>query len=729
MITTPDSDAAVATVPSAGGADRLRRVSLALLDPLLAERARWALWLPVALGLGIAVYFALLSEPPLASGAAALGLSLVALWPARRHPALVAPAVGFVAVSLGFSAAQLAAWSSAAPVLDRRLGPVAVEGRVIEVDLLPEGRRLLVEPRRIGRLAESETPRRIRIRLRSGGEALTPGEWFKARAILMPPPPPAMPGAYDFQRQAYFDRLGAVGFAVGPAERLEPPPGEGPAGWRIWVARLRHAMTERIIAVLPGGTGGVAAALITGEMGPIPAELNQAYRDSGLAHLLSISGIHMSLVAGIAFVALRALFALIPPLVLRHPVKKWSAALAMVLVGAYTLLAGAPVPAQRSFFMIALVLLAVIVDRLQLSMRVVAWAAVVVMLWTPVGMMGPSFQMSFGAVIALIAFYETWNGRIAAWREGRGPIGHVLLYFFGIAATTVIATAATTPFAVYHFNRFALYALPANAVAVPLTGFWVMPWAMIACLLMPFGLERWGLVPMGWGVDAINGVAEMVAAWPGAVYLVPSMTELGLALVALGGLWLCIWRQRWRNWGVLPILAGLATAGLGRAPDIIVTGDAQLMAVRSADGDYLLSRDKGNRIAEETWTRRAGAERGATWPEHGASADGRLTCDAEGCIYRAAGQRVALIRRGEALIEDCGAVDLVISPVPVRRACPGAGIPVLDRFQLLRAGAHAIWLSPAGIRIESVDGGRGERPWVPRRPAPARARPSEREGL
>jgi competence protein ComEC len=261
---------------------------------------------------------------------------------------------------------------------------------------------------------------------------------------------------------------------------------------------------------------------------------------------------------------------------------------------------------------------------------------------------------------------------------------------------------------------------------VPLTGFWVMPWAMIACLLMPFGLESWGLVPMGWGVDAIIWIAETVAAWPGSVTLIPSMSELGLASVTLGGLWLCIWRGAWRRWGMVPILAGLATSGLGRAPDLVVTGDAKLIAVRGADGDYLFSAEKGSRIAEETWTRRAAAERGATWPEQGSSADGVLSCDAEGCIYRAQGRRVALIRRGDALGEDCAIVDLVISPLSVRRGCRPA-IPVVDRYQLWREGAHAIWLAPGGIRIESVDGWRGERPWVPRHKRPENG-PREPQG-
>ena len=275
---------------TAHAASRLR----ALGTRFVAERNRWPLWLPVFLGSGIALYFSLSFEPPGWAAALAVALAGAALMLGRTRPVLLLVAVPVAAISVGFAAAKLAAINASAPVLEKRVGPVVVEGRVLEVDMLPEGRRVVMTPRRLGRDDEG-LPARIRLRV-TKGEGLSPGDWFQVRAIVLPPPPPAMPGAFDFQRQAYFDRLGGVGYAIGPAIRIEPPPGRGPAGWRVAIAQLRHAMTERIIAVLPGGTGGVAAALITGEMGPIPAEVNQAFRDSGLAHLLSISGIHMSLV-------------------------------------------------------------------------------------------------------------------------------------------------------------------------------------------------------------------------------------------------------------------------------------------------------------------------------------------------------------------------------------------------------------------------------------------------
>jgi competence protein ComEC len=679
---------------------------------LAAERDRWVLWLPVATGFGIALYFALPSEPPAPVAPAALLAAAVGLVLLRGRLSALAVAAALAAGAAGFGAAQLQTALKAAPVIEKRLGPVRVEGRVLQVDLLPEGRRILAAPAAIGPRAE-RLPALLRIRVGRGGDALAPGDRFALRAILMPPPAPAMPGAYDFQRQAYFDRIGGVGFAVGPAERA----GEAAGGWDVAVATLRHRMTERIMEVLPGGTGGVAAALITGEMGGIPESVNAAFRDSGLAHLLSISGIHMTLVAGIAFVALRALFALVPAIALRLAIKKWAAALAILLVFGYTLLAGAPVPAQRSCVMITLVLLAVIIDRLHLSTRIVAWAALLVMLTTPVGVLGPSFQMSFAAVIALIAFYETFRERIAGWQKGGGAGRRVLLYFVGISLTSAVATVATTPYAVYHFNRFALYALPSNMAAVPITGFWVMPWAMVSCMLMPFGLERWGLVPMGWGVDAIIGVAESVASWPAAVRLVPAMPPSGLVLLTLGGLWICIWRLPWRRWGVVPIALGCASLLATRPPDLIVAADAKLIAARGADGSYMMSAERGPRFAEETWLRRASAEAGEAWPTVGTSRDGSLACDRSGCLYRARGRTVAVVRDPGAASEDCAAADVVIGEIPLR-SCRAAGI-VIDRIDLWRSGAHAIWLDADGIRVESVDALRGDRPWVPRHAAAA----------
>ena len=638
--------------------------------------------------------------------AATIALAVAAI----RAERFVAPAVAAAALALGFAAASFEGWWVAAPILEHRLGAVTVEARLVAVDPLPEGTRIVLEPRHIDRVDAAHLPARIRVRLRQEDQSLTPGAWLRLKAVLLPPPAPAMPGAYDFQRRAYFERIGAVGFALGKPEAIEPL-ADTASTWRTAVEALRAGVTRRIRAALPGDTGDIAAALITGETHGIPPGDAGAFRDAGLAHSLGIAGLHMGMVAGIAFFGLRAALALIPTIALRHNTKKWAAAATLIVIFVYMLLSGATVSSRRAFVMTGLVLLAVLVDRLSQSARAVAYAALVIMLLTPDAAAGASFQMSFAAVAGLIAFYEAMRTRLADWHLHAGLLRRGGLYLLGIAFTTVISTVATMPFTIYHFNRFPLYSVAANAVAVPITGFWIMPWALVACLLMPFGAEALALVPMGWGIDLVAAIARGVTAWPGAVLTVPSMPAAGLILLAAGGLWLCIWQRRWRWLGLAPIAAGYLTLLSVHPPDILVAADSSLVALRAGDGSYLLSRQRGARLYEDTWTRRAAAEAGALWPATGTSADGSLTCDALGCVYRAHGHEVALIRDGAALAEDCASAELVVSPVAAHRACRRP--LVIDRIDTWKKGAHAVWLEAGGIRIETVGDWRGTRPWAP----------------
>jgi len=707
----------------------LRAILPAIVGGLIAERTRWPLWIPVFLGLGIGGYFSLPTEPPLwLSGlglaAAALFLGL-ALATKRLGPVLVAAAV--LAVLVGFGAAGLRTALVAAPVIERASGALMLEGRVVEIERLPgEALRVTFDQVRLERDEPIVTPERVRLRLKPRAPRFAVGDRLRLRAMLMPPPPPSMPGAFDFARFSWFKRLGAIGTALGQPEIVATAaPGLG-GGFGVAVNDLRHRLTERIVAVLPGDRGAVSAALITGDQMPISAPMMQAYRDSGLAHILSISGLHISLAAGLVFVGLRALLALIPPVALRYPIKKWAAALAILFAWGYTLLAGSPVPAQRSFLMIALVLLAVLLDRTALSMRPVALAAALVLLIEPEELIGPSFQMSFAAVIALIAWYESQAPRQALWREAHpGALAGIGLYVGGIALTTLIAGSVTAIFALYHFNRFAVWSVVANMLAVPLTGFWVMPWALVLFLLLPFGLEAVALVPMGWGVEAVNQIALWVAGWPGAAVTTPTLPILGLVVFALGGCWLCLWTRRWRWWGLVPMGLGLVPMVWADPPDLLIDGRGAAMAVRTADGALLLN-GKGGRILKDTWSRRAGPTAPERWPRQSSSRDGRLRCDSLGCVWRTEGRVVALIHDEAGIETACAGADLVVSAVPLRGTCRGAGL-VIDRFDLWRRGAHALWLGPTAVRVETVAASQGDRPWSwhprPRRRAPVAESP------
>ncbi len=685
----------------------------AALAALAGEQDRWILWAPVILGIGIGLYFAVPVEPPLWLGTACILAAIVAGWLKRARGKILLLATAFGLLALGFSVAQWRTVLVTAPALERQIGPTGVTGRVVGMETLPKGSRIRLDKVHIAGLDPHRTPKRVRIILKGPQPALQPGDRITLRAQLVPPPPPAAPGAFDFQRRAFFDGLGGVGWALGPAEITDRRATQGLDSILLGLAELRHNVTRRIHAALPGERGTVAAALMTGERRTVAPDLMEAIRDSGLAHLLAISGLHIGLVAGVLFVGVRAALALVPPLALRYPIKKWAAAAAIPGAFAYALLAGATIPTLRAFLMIGLVLLAVLVDRRGISMRLVAWAALVILLIRPESILGASFQMSFAAVIALVAVFEALRGHFGG-RGKRGPLRIIALYLAGVAVTTLIAGTATAPFAIYHFNRFAAFGLAANMAAVPVTALWVMPWIVIAFLLMPLGLESWALVPMSWGIDVVLYVARTVASWPGAVTVLPAMSTSLLALVSLSGLWLCLWRMPWRRLGAVGIVAGFAVFPWTAPPDLLVDGKARVVAARTPDGHLAVSSLRSARFERDVWLRRAGTARMEPWPENTeeAGTGGWLSCDSLGCIYKARGRTVAVVRKPGALLEDCPRVDALISLVPIRQPCPGPGV-VVDRFDLWQEGTHALWIGTNGrIRVESVNNSRGRRPWV-----------------
>ena len=532
-------------VPRAGVAFLIPALAGWLRETLAAERERWLLWLPVGVGAGTAIYFTLELEPPLWLGLAVMALALVLVFAGlRRRPALVLVGLAIGAIGLGFTGAKYRTLSVDAPVLAARTGPAMVSGQVVKVEPKPGGPRITLADVAVRRLDADETPRRVRIRLRDSQGRVAPGDWISIAAILMPPPAPSAPGAFDFPRHAFFKGLGAVGFAVGRVRHAEAPEGKGQGSFALWLSTLRQGIYRRITQSLGGTVGAVAAALMTGIRGAIPEEVMEAMRASGLAHLLAISGLHIGLVTGVLFFAIRGILAALEPIALRFAIKKWAALGALLGAFAYLLVTGATVPTQRAFLMAAMVLSAIMLDRTAISMRLVAWAALIVLLIAPESLLGASFQMSFAAVIALVAGYEAVRVPFGRWRAHGGWWRLPLIYLLGVGLTTIIAGSATTPFVIFHFNRFSAFGLAANLLAVPVTALWIMPWATVAYILMPLGLEGVALAPMGWGIEAVIAIAREVAGWPGSVTLVPAMPVSGIALVAAGGLWLCLWRRR-----------------------------------------------------------------------------------------------------------------------------------------------------------------------------------------
>ncbi|MGH6944998.1 MAG: ComEC/Rec2 family competence protein [Geminicoccaceae bacterium] len=677
---------------------------------LLEESERWLLWLPVGLGLGVAFYFALPVEPPVWLGL--VGLVPLAAALGRRWwigtgeaPVLELPALlALGAIVLGFAVASIRTQLVAAPALERR-GAYQIEATVLLVEDRIRGRRLLLGQPVLEGLEPAATPAEIRVSVRTDEPALVPGDRIHVRALLMPPSAPVEPHGFDFARYAYFMRLGAVGYGLARPELLSRADSRS---WSLALSALRQAIAGEITRAVPGASGAIGVALLVGLRGALPDQVWDDWAIAGIAHLLSISGLHLALVAGTLFFSVRIALALAPPLALRLPTKKLAALLALLGTFGYLLLSGLPIPTQRSFVSTAIMLLAVMVDRNPFSMRLVAFAAIVVLLLEPESLLGASFQMSFGAVVALIAVYETGAAKRPAGAHGLD--WRLIMYVAGIALTTLVASAATTPFSIYHFSRFPTYGIVTNLIAVPLTGVWIMPLGMLGLFLMPFGLADFCFVLMGKGIDIIVVVAAFVAHLPGAALAVPRPPLVALIATVLGGLWLCLWRTAWRRLGLVGILVGLVLTLLGDPPDALIDARGQIIGVRLEDGRLALSPWKRDRWITDSWLQDAGQDGPAAWPEAGEPAAGDLACDALGCVLRRNDQILALAREPEALEEDCARADLVVSYPRIER-CPN-GTPLIGPEALWHAGGAALWLEQGGIERLTVRETRGARPWV-----------------
>jgi competence protein ComEC len=679
-----------------------------IIGSFIAERARWVLWAPVLLGCGIGLYFGISAEPPIWLGTALLVVIATVMVICRPASIFLLAGIAALLVTTGFSLAQWRSASVAAPVIAKKTGVLGVEGRVYKIEIRIKDYRITLDRLSINRIAPEQTPEKIRVTYRGKSTAPSPGDRIRIRAILHPPPAAASPGAFDFARRAWFQSLGAVGFVIGTPEVISRAED---SEFAIGLANLRQSLTMRIQVALPGTMGAIAAALMTGDRGAIPKDALAAMRDAGLAHLLAISGLHIGLVGGLIFFMLRLIFACFERPALKYPVKKWAAFGALICSFAYLLISGGTLPTQRAFLMLSLAMLAIFIDRVAISMNLVAWAAMVILVFAPESLLNVSFQMSFAAVVALVAFYEA--GTSPAFLRGarRTFARKALLYMAGVLMTTVIAGLATAPFAIFHFNRIALFGVLANLIAVPLAALWVMPFAIVTFALMPFGLEAVGLQAMGWGIDGILSVARYVQALPGAVGALPAVSTGFLILVTLGGVWLCFWRGRWRLWGIIPIIAGCFSFIGPLSPDLFVSETGRRVAVRTGT-DELVFLKHARGFAAESWLRRSGLDpKEIKWPRGQAVIDPALRCDSLGCIYRRNGRVVAIVKNIAALAEDCTRADVVIAEVPVsRKLCPGPSL-IIDRFDLWRNGPHVLWVEKGKLRVRSVGDDGGGRPW------------------
>ncbi|MFC3713896.1 ComEC/Rec2 family competence protein [Sphingoaurantiacus capsulatus] len=699
---------ASAAVQTQGGAlaGRLRRAVESIEETLAAERHQLVLWVPVMLGVGIAAYFALprvgqWQAVLLAAGAVAVSglavrglLGRCLLW------------AGLL-IAAGVALAWWRAESVAAPKLERSQFARTFEARVVGVDRQPalERYRLLLAP------SANDLPPQVRVSLRKApAEDILPGATVSIRATLRPPPGPSVPGGYDFARRAWFEGIGASGYSLGAPTLLKPAPPPGDA--RAWLDTLRRKLTERIHSQIEGAAGGIAAALVAGDRGGIPEEVTEDMRDSGLAHLLSISGLHIAVVVGGTLWLVRHLLLLSPWIALRWPVKIIAAAVAALAGIGYTLLAGAEVPTVRSCIATLLVLAGLCIGRQAISLRMVAAAALLILVVRPEALLGASFQLSFAAVTAIVVFYQSRLGKSMA---GGGDIGLAARFgraFIALLVTGLLVEGALAPIALAHFGRTGFYGVFANIIAIPFTSFVVMPAAAAALLLDPLGLGAPAYAVLGWSLDMLILLADTVASWPGAVSRLPSMPATAFAAFIVGGLWLALWEGRMRYAGFAPVALAALLALAAKPADLVVSPDGRHVAIVE-DGRLVMLRPRAGSFISDMWSDAAATDSLTAWSDRT-----RGRCNRDACVttvtkggreWRLMATRSRAHLDWRQLVRACARVDIVVSERWLPDGCRPRWLK-LDRAALAKSGAVAIWLDP--LRVRAVADDHGDHPWA-----------------
>lgn len=668
------------------------------------DRGNFFLFVPVFAGSGAVVYFSLPTEPRLSAilfGLTALsGLKLLAV--NRRLISLcltIALCVIIGMLCAKFETVRLDTTMLGSGITTRLTGRIVAIAR-------PErgGWRLTMDVIATERPQLLYKPERLIISARSLPPDAGPGTSLHGLVHLRPQSGPVRPGNYDFAFHNYYRGIGGNGFFLGKPETVSLSEPAGIADQiLLMVAGMRQQLTNHIQHQIKGEPGAIAASQITGQRDGISEATNNAMRLSGLSHVLSISGFHMALVAAIVMGSLRASLAFFPEFAARYPIKKFSAFTALLACAFYLLLSGLDVAAQRSFVMLAVILIAMIADRAALSLRNVALAALVTIAIAPHEILGPSFQMSYSATAALIAFYGWWSPRRALGNSRRKRRNGLLLqlpdrivdHINGIAMTSLVAGSASAIFAVYHFNNTAPLGLIGNALALPVISILVMPFAVLALLLMPFDMDWLPFRVMERGIELFTIIANHVAALSPSGHLGP-MPQMSLLLLS-AGLIVLLFLSSWLRLCSLPLLAVGALIMLRTLPpDIVISEDGRLVGLRNGE-TLMINRSQGGAFILNNWQQGYGLAQIIKPAKANAQAtDGMFECADKLCTAREPGGLI-IAYTDKAAYRDaaCSEGNIVVLAFAGRDvSCNNPGILVVTLHDLALNGAAEIRLGP-----------------------------------
>ena len=575
-----------------------RKIINIIQENFYEEQSRWIAWIPFLFALGISIYFLLPSEPNFWYPLFLLEFILF-LFYVLRFKNLHLLFISLIIVLCGFINIQMHTIYRSRRVSFTNQETTYLKGQITEISYSNKGKQRLL----LNRVSnyDKNLIGNYRITIPSKESELKINQCIELVATIFSPSPIPIINGFQLNRKYFYNELSAIGYANSEIFPIECSKKEAQNSFRNKLNELRKNITDDILKITPRAQAGIIDAVLIGEKTLIPEQQYKQYQDSGLAHFLSVSGLHLGAIAGLVYFVIRFILALFPAISLRFNNKKVAAVFAIIFSAIYLLFSGMEIPAQRAFIMTSVVLIGIIFNRQAISIRMISFAALVVLIISPESLISISFQMSFAAVLALISFYEKYAPKLSVLNFQRSFIHKIFSYLLGIVICDFIASLATIPFAIYHFHRVATYTSLGNLLAGPIIGLWIMPSILICLITLPLGLSLYPIKILGYGISILNQITDFVSSLPHSVIFINTLPFYGFILIILGAYWLCVWQLPWRKWGIYIIILGCLPMFYHKEPAMVFNENAQNIAIRDKNNSLLVLPFHPNNWVQHIW--------------------------------------------------------------------------------------------------------------------------------
>lgn len=653
------------------------------------ERYNLILWFPVFQCTGILIYFSLDFEPSLIFIilTSLLLLSIFVL-AAVLHKQYLILCMALIAVLMGFTAGKLRTSFVDTKILQKEKYLKDIVATVKDINDKGIYKQFLLYEINGTKVKLDNIRISIRTKIEGG---IKIGDQIKLSAKLFPLKTAPSEYAYDFARVAYYQKISATGFATSKVTLHKKAEARK---FQEYIESFRQYIYENLQCNIKKPHADIVSALLIGKKDGIDQKTMDAIRDSGIAHLFAISGLHLSFVAGLFFVVFRNLFAISETLTLKYNTKKISAFLTILPTTFYLLITGMQISAQRAYIMVILVLVAIMLERKYRGLIAIAFAASIILMVEPEAILKPGFQMSFSAVLALVSSYQIGANKLFKVK--------VIKYFSSIIVSSLIASLATVPYTIYNFNYFSISGIITNLIAIPIVTLVIIPLGIIYVFLIPLNIEWVVVLLIEYPIDSVLHIIKVIADLQYLIIHTQTFPALSIIIITFGLLWLCLWEKHWRFFGIFFMILGICFAIAYKTPDILVSSDNS--AVKESDNSlYSLTRKNRNFIVK-TWAKQNGQGQMLNHVKYN-NADKRLKCGDHGCIYRKGNKSVLLAYKEKDISYNCNDVDLIIQLSEFdHQICNTKTIKYSD---LEMYGTHSIWLTN-NVKVKKV---RSNRPW------------------